>query len=249
MEPFDPLSYANLGDSISRALDRQPLQKLLSLARFEGVGVYVLYYTGDFHPYRLLSEANRKNPGSVPIYIGRASAENSRTGMNAAQKGFDYVPNGDPTQSHLQIGNKLYNRIDDHRKSIILGDGIDVKDFQFRALSLTPTWVALAEIISIRNHQPIWNSYLTGLGNHNPGSGRSKSVRSMWDTLHPGRAWAAKLTPRVETPETLGIGCHEYLEKQLNSTTSGEGSNLEEALALDMYLPDLRPPEDQSSTD
>ena len=38
MSAFDPLSYENLGISISRALDEQPVVPLTEIKRFHGAG-------------------------------------------------------------------------------------------------------------------------------------------------------------------------------------------------------------------
>ena len=69
MSAFDPLSYENLGISISRALDEQPVVPLTEIKRFHGAGVYALYYTGDFPAYERIALANRENPGTWAIYI------------------------------------------------------------------------------------------------------------------------------------------------------------------------------------
>lgn len=93
MEAFDPLSYENLGASISRALDDQPVIPLDDLDQFPGSGVYALYYSGPHDAYAPLAEANQANPGSWAIYIGKADAENARK--------------GDPDQRHVLEGPKL----------------------------------------------------------------------------------------------------------------------------------------------
>ena len=104
MTAFDPLSYENLGISISRALDDQPVVPLKDVERFNGAGVYALYYSGDFPSYQELSKANRKKAGSWAIYIGKAEAESHRK--------------GDPDQQSVLDGPKLFNRIQNHKKSI-----------------------------------------------------------------------------------------------------------------------------------
>lgn len=184
MPAFDPLSYENLGASISRALDEQPVVPISDLPKFNGAGVYALYYSGDFPGYKPVAEANRKEPGSWAIYIGKAEAESHRK--------------GDPDQQSVLDGPKLYNRIRNHRRSLEQASNLDVKDFYVRFLVVAPTWVQLAEIISIRLHHPVWNSLIDGFGNHDPGKGRKDGLRPRWDTLHPGRKWAERLTERDE---------------------------------------------------
>src|ERR1700721_2775076 len=57
-------------------------------------------------------------------------------------------------------------------------------------------WVALGEAVLIGHYQPLWNGFVQGFGIHAPGSGRDKQARSDWDTLHPGRSFAASRPPR-----------------------------------------------------
>ncbi|RKW69932.1 Eco29kI family restriction endonuclease [Galactobacter caseinivorans] len=194
---FDPLDYENLGASIARALDEQPVQDLGSIPRFEGAGVYALYYTGNHAAYSPLAEANREVPGSWAIYIGKAETENARK--------------GDPRQASKPVGAKLYDRIGNHRKSILQATNLEVTDFQVRALAISPTWIPLAEVVAIRIHRPVWNVIVDGLGNHNPGKGREKGVRPRWDTVHPGRTWAHKFEERRETAADIQQDALQYL--------------------------------------
>lgn len=194
---FDPLSYENLGTSIARALDDQPVISLLDLEKFDGAGIYALYYTGEHPAYRLLAERNRTTPGSWAIYVGKAEAENARK--------------GDPAQVYSTVGSKLYARIQNHRKSIELAKSLGVEDFQVRVLTVAPTWIPLAEVVAIQMHSPVWNVIADGLGNHNPGAGRYQGMRPRWDTLHPGREWAERLQPRNESALDIQQDVLEYL--------------------------------------
>ena len=198
MVAFDPLSYENLGISISRALDEQPVVPLSELKKFNGAGVYALYYTGNFHPYRPIAEANRRQEGSWAIYIGKAEAESHRK--------------GDPDQQSILDGPKLFNRIHNHRRSIEQVENLDVRDFSVRYLVIAPTWVQLAEIIAIKLHRPVWNSLIDGFGNHAPGKGRKAGLRPRWDTLHPGRPWANELQERPESRSLVEHDLASYLE-------------------------------------
>jgi hypothetical protein len=56
--------------------------------------------------------------------------------------------------------------------------------------------VVPVEAALIRKHHPLWNAVVDGFGNHDPGAGRYNQARSEWDVLHPGRAWAERLTGR-----------------------------------------------------
>lgn len=194
---FDPLDYDNLGASIARALDERPVEPLDGLARFDGAGIYALYYTGDYPAYADLAAENKAEPGSWALYIGKADAENARK--------------GDPEQANKPVGAKLFNRIGKHRSSIDAATNLDVADFQVRALAVAPTWVPLAEVVAIRLHNPVWNVIVDGLGNHDPGAGRYKGMRPRWDTLHPGRAWAPKLAARPESPADIEQEVTQYL--------------------------------------
>lgn len=201
---FDPLSYENLGASITRALDEVTPTPLEDMKPFNGAGIYALYYTGDFPAYQRLAEANRETPGSWALYIGKAEAESARKGE----------PNQASSLVTEQIGKKLYNRVKNHRKSIGDARNLDVSDFHVRMLTVAPTWIPLAEVVSIRLHKPVWNSLVDGLGNHAPGSGRDKGVRPRWDTLHPGRKWAVDLPDRGETAEQISQDIRSYLQQQ-----------------------------------
>lgn len=195
---FDPLSYENLGASIVRAMEEQPVCPLPELRKFNGAGIYSLYYSGDFGLYARISEANRREPGSFPIYIGKAEAENARK--------------GDPALTPDRVGPKLFNRVMNHKRSIEAASNLAVEDFHVRVLTVEPTWVALAEIISLRRHRPLWNVKVDGLGNHDPGAGRRNGARPRWDTLHPGRAWAELLAAHPDAGESLAETVLKYLE-------------------------------------
>ena len=197
---FDPLSYKNLGASIARALDEQPLEILDNLPRFDGAGIYALYYSGFFEAYEPLAKMNREKPGSWAIYIGKADADATRK--------------ADPTAAPAEVGPKLWSRLQNHRKSIEAAVNLDPRDFLIRRLVVSPTWVPLAESIALRLHSPVWNSVLDGLGNHDPGKRRYDGLKPRWDHLHPGRPWADKmLTQRPETPDELAAEVQTFLRR------------------------------------
>jgi hypothetical protein len=175
---------------------RSPLIALNQIESFQGPGIYVLFYEGNFKPYSMLSEHNRQNPGSWPIYIGKASP--------STRKGKDLTPDNFE-------GDGLFKRLMDHRKSIGQAQNLIVEDFKARLLVLSYIWVPMAETAMIGRYQPLWNTIIDGFGNHDPGSGRSNSVRSRWDTLHPGRPWAAKYPVRIETSIQLGLEASNHL--------------------------------------
>lgn len=88
----------------------------------------------------------------------------------------------------------LLRRIKEHAKSIDAATNLNIEDFSYRYLAVVPVWITLAERFLIEYYKPVWNLCLDGFGNHDPGSGRRNSRRSWWDTLHPGREWASRLT-------------------------------------------------------
>ena len=165
-----------------------------------GAGVYALYYSGGFEPYRLMAAANRSMAGSWAIYVGRAEAEGSRKGL------ID--------QHNAGAGSKLYRRILKHRSSIEAVSNLDPADFSVRYLVVAPTWIPLAETVAIRLHQPLWNQVVDGLGNHDPGAGRRQGMRPRWDTVHPGRPWAERLEPRQEDPADIAQEIRSYLAQR-----------------------------------
>jgi hypothetical protein len=78
--PYNPLDKVNLDRSVAEALLLRtvaPLQQTMNLA---GAGVYAIYYTGDFEPYRPVAEKNRNGAFEQPIYAGKAAPKGARKG-------------------------------------------------------------------------------------------------------------------------------------------------------------------------
>lgn len=178
-EFFNPLSYVALSDSLSRAImasDLYPLSEVRD-ASFEGYGIYALFYTGGFRAYRRLAEQNRRAPGSWPIYIGVSSPK--------TLKGVELDPSSVDGNAPARA---LVMRVRNHARSISDAENLDIGDFTCKLLTLSFVWAPVAESAMIARYEPIWNSYVTGFGNHAQGSGRASGRRSIWDTLHPGRS-------------------------------------------------------------
>lgn len=181
---FDPGNPKIVGRFISLALVAQPRHPLGEIARFYGSGVYALYYKGDFPIYAALSGAE------TPIYVGQAAPalNNARTPM--------------------EQGDRLCRRLEDHRKNIARATTtLNIDDFEFRSLVVQSGWETAAEDYLIHLFRPIWNSeidILFGLGKHGDAADTRANKRSPWDTLHPGRTWAAdtRLTD-AKTPERI----------------------------------------------
>lgn len=192
--PFNPLDKKNLGASVAEAMLEQRPQRLDELKQFFGVGIYAIYYTGDFEPYTPLAERNRNGLFQVPIYVGKAIPRGARKGGGVGE-----------VQSR-----SLYDRLREHAESVTLASNLDIKDFYCRFLVVDDIWIPLGESLLIAKFAPLWNSSIDGFGNHDPGSGRYKGLRPRWDVLHPGRAWADKCQPREETQEHIARDVSNY---------------------------------------
>jgi hypothetical protein len=79
-QSYHPLDKIHLGESVVRALLAQPVVALPPPEPFTGAGIYALYYTGDFPPYRQIAEKNRQEVGVKPIYVGKAVPAGARRG-------------------------------------------------------------------------------------------------------------------------------------------------------------------------
>jgi len=160
-------------------LESQPTHKF-TRPSFNGCGVYALYYHGDCSLYSQITNSARSQ--NIPMYIGKAGPKGGRTGAFNAE--YD-VP-------------KLAGRIGDHYESVQEAQNLRTNNFTFTYLKLQKPFIEFAETALINEYRPWWNSYITGLGNHDVGANRSGSEQSMWDTFHPGRYFVQKrsLVPR-----------------------------------------------------
>lgn len=195
VEPFNPLDKANLAKSIGNALSETKALPLSELEKFEGSGVYSLYYLGDFYAYEPLAKVNVVTP-IAPIYVGKAVTKGARKG------GFI---NEDPG------GTALFNRLSDHAKSISQACNLKVDDFLIKYLVVDDLWIPLGESLLISDHSPVWNVVVEGFGNHDPGKGRHAGARPPWDMLHPGRPWAERLAPNSVDAQRIGNDALQYL--------------------------------------
>jgi hypothetical protein len=87
----------------------------------------------------------------------------------------------------------LFRRLNEHAQSIAQAENLRLADFFCRYLVVDDIWIPLGESLLIERFAPVWNSTVEGFGNHDPGSGRYKSQRPLWDMVHPGRPWANRL--------------------------------------------------------
>jgi len=195
-KPYNPLEKENLGKSVAEALLNQAAQPLSELTPFTGAGIYALYYHGAFEAYAAMTNINRTQGATVPIYVGKAIPAGGRKGL---------APTSDsrPTKA-------LYKRLIEHLESI-RATSLRVEDFSCRHLVVDDIWIPLGESLLITKFSPLWNLLLDGFGNHDPGAGRYNGLIPKWDVLHPGRAWAAKCKPRLETADQIATEAAAWL--------------------------------------
>lgn len=169
---FDPSNPKVIGRFTALALVAQDRLPLADLGKFYGSGVYAIYYRGDHEPYRPLSGTE------TPIYVGQAAPAQANAHTARDQ------------------GPRLAARLNEHRKNIAKAEStLDINDFDARFLVVQSGWETAAEDYLIHLFRPIWNSetnILYGLGKHGDDAATRANKRSPWDTLHPGRSWAAK---------------------------------------------------------
>lgn len=211
--PFNPLDKRNLGESVADALLTRDPGPLPPPKRFLGVGVYAIYYVGDFPLYRFLAELNRGKENERPIYVGKAVPKGARKG------GFGLG---------ASAGSALYSRLREHARSIEAIETLKVADFYCRYLIADDIWIPLGESLLIEKFQPVWNVLIEGFGIHEPGKGRKKQVQSKWDTLHPGRKLAQDLPLNPQTVKELERLVTDFFAGKVRPTISPEEAVMSE---------------------
>ena len=160
-------------------LRETPLHSLPPSNSFVGVGVYALYYLGNSPHYEHIAAFN-KDACVSPIYVGKAVPPGWRTARVSDDR-----------------SRALFGRLREHARSIEQGQGLEVQHFRSRFIMLHGIETDLISAIEaqlIRLFTPLWNTFVDGFGNHDPGKGRYNQARSEWDILHPGREWVTRLT-------------------------------------------------------
>ena len=176
---FNPLDKKNLGKSIVDALIETEEVALSAVGSFVGAGIYAIYYRGKFSAYRMIADLN-SGGGSWPIYVGKAIPSGGRKGASF-----------DATTTSIALSKRLA----EHVASISSTPSLALADFSCRYLRVDDIWIALGETLLIERYKPVWNLVVEGFGNHDPGSGRYRGKRPLWDELHPGRGWAQRCDP------------------------------------------------------
>lgn len=174
-----------------------PVMQMPLKEKFEGAGVYAIYYQGKegiYAPYGDIINAYAYNE---PIYVGKAEPEGKRQGRALKRNS----------------GVKLFSRLKEHVRSIKAGSGLRIEDFCCRFVICegdTVTMIPAFEAALTARFHPLWNTFVDGFGNHDPGRGRVSGVRSLWDTLHPGRKFAEKLPPNPCHVKTIRVRIKDF---------------------------------------
>ncbi|MCY3772119.1 MAG: Eco29kI family restriction endonuclease [Gemmatimonadetes bacterium] len=191
LELYDPLTYENLMMGLVVSYEKQGTLPLSedSIRNIDGPGIYSLYYSGELTIYKSIKDSR-----SRPIYVGRAVPPGSRKGDSINI----YYPS-------------LRSRIREHLKSINQVRDLTASHFTFRSLAVEPVWITLAERFLIDHYLPVWNRCIDGFGIHDPGKGRQEGEKSWWDTLHPGRPFAANLRV-VKTQEAAIVMVKQFFK-------------------------------------
>jgi Eco29kI restriction endonuclease len=172
--PYNPLERRPLAESVANALLEQPRAPLPPNESFPGAGIYAIYYSGDFEPYKSLLASEETRRGLPPIYVGKAIPKGSSVGTKS-----------DGSRS----GSALFARLNEHARSVADAVNLQLVDFSCRYITVDDIWIPLGENLLIERFQPVWNGQIRGFGNHDPGAGRARQRRSEWDQVHPGRRW------------------------------------------------------------
>lgn len=179
--------FEELIKDILRFFSGTPVHQLPPPTRFHGTGIYAIYYIGDFPPYQELYRQNRTSYNR-PIYIGKAVPRGWRQAR---------IVNETDGRSF-----ELYNRLNEHSRSINHAKNLDSEQFSCRFMILEneeSNLIGTVEAAMIRQYIPLWNTTIDGFGNHDPGSGRYNQAKSDWDIIHPGRQWAEKCLGKSST--------------------------------------------------
>jgi hypothetical protein len=188
---FNPLDKKNLAISVADALMCQP-ELYLPRQPFNGAGIYALYYHGEFPLYHKAVEAG------APIFIGKAMPPGPLLEV------LDGTAAPHPT---------LFNCLTEHAEALKAAENLDFEDFSCRYLVTDAIWIPLAEAVLLKRFQPLWNHQIPGFAHRDPRGNYSQYSRSHWDTLHPGRSWANRLSGEAPSPKEL----YRQLQKELGT--------------------------------
>jgi len=184
-------SFQELIEEAIGFFDVTPFEILPPSEKFAGPGIYAIYYKGESEIYKNVYSSD------TPIYIGKAVLPGWRQGRVK-------LNSNDPA---------LYRRLREHSRNIDIVNNLELNDFICRFVVL-PTeqsdLIGTLEAALIRKYNPLWNSFIDGFGNHDPGKGRYNQAKSEWDVLHEGRKWADKLQGEAPVMEMILNKVNEY---------------------------------------
>ena len=141
---------------------------------------------------------------NVPLYVGKAVPRGWRQGRAGADG--------------QRPGRELFQRLQEHARSLGATADLNPADFQCRLLifeGAATDMIGTLEAALIKIHRPLWNSTVDGFGNHDPGRGRRQQAASAWDVLHPGRPWAQKLGGTAHSRETVLAAIQAHFQEYL----------------------------------
>jgi hypothetical protein len=165
---YDPLRRENLGRSVQWALLARPAVRIDQLPRFDGCGIYAIYYAGTLPLYQPISSLNFQ----VPIYIGKADPKGARKGLNVHP---------------AWEGTKLRTRIGQHKRKLDATHEFSSEHFWVRYLPADDLFTPMAERLMITAFRPVWNLRLDGFGvNAQGGPREAEQLRPAWHELHRG---------------------------------------------------------------
>jgi len=181
-ELISPIRFGAIGitlgrsDSIAKFFafsftnqEKRPLNELATYP-FYGSGVYAFYYHGKTEKAYLPLSCTE-----TPIYVGKTDSKNPQA------------------ETVEEQGQALYSRLREHSRSMTRA-ALPLSDFYYRAAPIQTGMQAAVEDFMIRLFRPIWNKETKicyGIGKHGDSAGTRANRRSPWDTMHPGRKWAA----------------------------------------------------------
>jgi hypothetical protein len=157
----------------------------LDLEKFQGNGVYMIFYNGLFYGKKI----NR------PIYVGKSVPYGWRNGKNSSKE---------------QVN--LWRRLKEHFNNLSQIENLDINDFSCKYLVIDSDIIQIMESQLIREYKPLWNCVIDGFGNHHCGNSRMGQKKPYFDILHPGRVWSTNMV-ECQTQEYLLELAKNHLDK------------------------------------
>ncbi len=77
--------------------------------------------------------------------------------------------------------------------------------------------IGTLEASVIKWKKPLWNTFLDGFGNHDPGKGRYEQAKSDWDVVHLGRVWSKKCKGKTPSRGQILNGIEKFFDQLANA--------------------------------